>query len=68
MPKLKTFSGGEVVKIFYLFGFEIDEQRGSHVKVRRWLPGGTRQTLTIPMPTKWIKERSKRFTGRRCDT
>lgn len=49
MPKLKTLSGGDVVKIFSLFGFEIEAQRGSHVKLRRLLPGGTRQTLTIPM-------------------
>jgi predicted RNA binding protein YcfA (HicA-like mRNA interferase family) len=49
MPKLKTLSGGDVVKIFALFGFEIEAQRGSHVKLRRWLPGGTRQTLTIPL-------------------
>ncbi len=49
MPKLKTLSGGDVVKIFSLFGFEIEAQRGSHVKLRRLLPGGARQTLTIPM-------------------
>lgn len=49
MPKLKTLSGGDVVKIISLFGFEIEAQRGSHVKLRRFLPSGTRQTLTIPM-------------------
>ena len=49
MPKLKTLSGGDVVKIFSLFGFEIEAQRGSHVKLRRFLPGGARQTLTIPL-------------------
>ena len=49
MPKLKTLSGGDVVKIFSLFGFEIEAQRGSHVKLRRLLPGGARQTLTIPL-------------------
>jgi predicted RNA binding protein YcfA (HicA-like mRNA interferase family) len=49
MPELKTLSGGDVVKIFSLFGFEIEAQRGSNVKLRRLLPGGTRQTLTIPM-------------------
>ena len=49
MPKLKTLSSGDVVKIFSLFGFEIEAQRGSHVKLRRLLPGGARQTLTIPM-------------------
>jgi predicted RNA binding protein YcfA (HicA-like mRNA interferase family) len=49
MPKLKTLSGGDVVKIFFLFGFEVEAQRGSHAKLRRLLPGGARQTLTIPL-------------------
>ena len=49
MPKLKTLSGGDVVKVLSLFGFEIEAQRGSHVKLRRLLAAGTRQTLTIPI-------------------
>ena len=49
MPKLKTLAGGDVVKILSLFGFEVEAQRGSHVKLRRLLPAGTRQTLTIPL-------------------
>ena len=49
MPKLKVFSGGEVVKILASFGFEIEAQHGSHVKLRRLLSGGERQTLTIPL-------------------
>ena len=48
MPRLKTLSGGEVLKIFSSFGFEVASQRGSHVKLRRVLPTGSRQTLTIP--------------------
>ena len=55
MPKLKTLSGGDVVKILALFGFEIEAQRGSHVKLRRLLPGGTRQTLTIPLHDEMLK-------------
>ncbi|RKY57587.1 MAG: type II toxin-antitoxin system HicA family toxin [Candidatus Latescibacterota bacterium] len=49
MPKLKILSGREVVGIFSHFGFEVVSQRGSHVKLRRTLPDGTKQSLTIPL-------------------
>ena len=49
MPKLRTLNGGRVVRIFSRFGFEAISQRGSHVKLRRILPDGTKQTLTIPL-------------------
>lgn len=49
MSKLKILSGKEVVKIFSKFGFEVVSQRGSHVKLRRVLADGTKQTLTIPI-------------------
>jgi predicted RNA binding protein YcfA (HicA-like mRNA interferase family) len=49
MPKLRVLSGKEIVKIFSEFGFEIVSQRGSHVKLRRILKDGTKQTLTIPL-------------------
>lgn len=48
MPKLKIISGEGAVKIFLFFGFEVASQRGSHIKLRRILLGGTKQTLTIP--------------------
>jgi predicted RNA binding protein YcfA (HicA-like mRNA interferase family) len=48
MPKPRTLSGPDVVKIFSKLGFQIASQRGSHVKLRRFLSDGTRQTLTIP--------------------
>ncbi len=48
MPKLKILSGEEVVKIFLSLGFEVASQRGSHVKLRRIIPNGAKQTLTIP--------------------
>jgi predicted RNA binding protein YcfA (HicA-like mRNA interferase family) len=48
MPKLKRLSGEEVSKVFASLGFSVVAQRGSHVKLRRVLPDGTRQTLTIP--------------------
>jgi predicted RNA binding protein YcfA (HicA-like mRNA interferase family) len=48
MPKLRVLSGKEIVKIFSEFRFEIVSQRGSHVKLKRILKDGTKQTLTIP--------------------
>lgn len=48
MPRLKILSGEEVIKIFLSFGFEVASQRGSHVKLKRTLLGGTKQTLTVP--------------------
>ena len=48
MPRLKTLSGPDVVRILSEFGFLTASQRGSHIKLRRILPDGSRQTLTIP--------------------
>lgn len=48
MPRLKTLSGPDVVRIFSEFGFLIASQRGSHIKLRRVFPDGARQSLTIP--------------------
>lgn len=47
MPKLKRLSGTEVVKIFVNFGFNIASQKGSHIKLKRFLESKS-QTLTIP--------------------
>ncbi len=47
MPKLRTLSGEDLVRIFSTFGFHLLSQRGSHVKRRRVPPEGTHQTLTI---------------------
>ncbi len=47
-PRLKRLSGSEVVGIFRKFGFTVHSQRGSHVKLSRIVPGGEKQTLTIP--------------------
>ncbi|HEV3109282.1 MAG TPA: type II toxin-antitoxin system HicA family toxin [Candidatus Binataceae bacterium] len=49
MPKLKCLSGADITNILGQFGFVSIGQRGSHVKLRRVLPDGSRQTLTIPM-------------------
>lgn len=48
MPKLKRLSGQDVVRILESFGFAQVSQRGSHVKLRRVLADGLKQTLTIP--------------------
>jgi predicted RNA binding protein YcfA (HicA-like mRNA interferase family) len=47
MPKLRRLSGNDLLRILSRFGFQPISQRGSHVKVRRTLPGGTNQTLTV---------------------
>lgn len=47
MAKLRVLSGSEVLAIFSGLGFERISQAGSHVKLRRVLADGTRQTLTI---------------------
>jgi len=49
MPKLRTLSGSEVVKIVNSFGFQMASQKGSHIKLQRTLPDGIKQTLTIPL-------------------
>lgn len=49
MPrKLKVLSGEDVVRILANHGFELRSTRGSHAKLQRIRPDGTRQTLTIP--------------------
>jgi len=49
MPKLKTLSGQKVVGILETFGFSIEKQKGSHIKMMRLFVDGTKQTLTIPL-------------------
>ena len=48
MPRLRRLGGPEVVQILGEFGFEVQHQRGSHVKLRRVAADGTAETLTIP--------------------
>ena len=47
--RLRQLSGREVAAALVRFGFEVVASRGSHCKLRRMLPSGERQTLTIPM-------------------
>lgn len=49
MPKLRVLSGDDVLRILRSFGFMSASQRGSHVKVQRKLPDGSRQSLTVPL-------------------
>jgi predicted RNA binding protein YcfA (HicA-like mRNA interferase family) len=49
MPKLRPLGGRELLAIFAAFGFQVISQKGSHVKLRRVLASGARQTLTIPL-------------------
>lgn len=48
MPKLRRLSGEELIASLRQFGFAVHAQRGSHVKLRRIVTGGTIQTLTVP--------------------
>ena len=48
MPKLRSLSGKEVLRILQSLGFDEISRRGSHVKLRREAVGGFKQTLTIP--------------------
>jgi predicted RNA binding protein YcfA (HicA-like mRNA interferase family) len=48
MPKLRTLSGGDLIRMFARFGFREISQRGSHVKLRRVLVNGVRENLTVP--------------------
>ncbi len=49
MPSLKVLGGDELIRIFSALGFSVESHRGSHAKLRRVLPDGTNQTLTIPV-------------------
>ncbi|HHT9130104.1 MAG TPA: type II toxin-antitoxin system HicA family toxin [Candidatus Brocadiaceae bacterium] len=46
MPKPQRLSGTDIIKIFESFGFIVEKQRGSHVKLVRSAPEG-RQVLLV---------------------
>ncbi len=48
MPKLRRLSGAEVIAVLGRFAFTVHSRRGSHVKLRRLLPDGASQSLTVP--------------------
>ena len=47
MPKLKILSGKDVIKIFNLLGFDVQSQKGSHIKLSRKL-NDANQVLVVP--------------------
>jgi predicted RNA binding protein YcfA (HicA-like mRNA interferase family) len=49
MTALRQMSAREVLRALASSGFAIVSTRGSHAKLRRVLPSGERQTLTIPI-------------------
>jgi predicted RNA binding protein YcfA (HicA-like mRNA interferase family) len=49
MTKLRQCSGREVLKALGSFGFQVVKTAGSHAKLRRVLPGGGSQILTVPV-------------------
>ena len=49
MSPLRRMSAREVLRALGSFGFQVVKTRGSHAKLRRVLPSGDRQTLTIPL-------------------
>ena len=48
MGRLRLLSGKELLAVLRSFGFEVHDQRGSHIKLRRTSLGGTKETLVIP--------------------
>ena len=50
MPgELRTLGGEDIVRILCGFGFNVVDQRGSHLMLRRLGQAGGRQTLHIPL-------------------
>lgn len=47
-PKLRTLSGSEIVKILESFGFVIEGQKGSHIKLIRHSDMGVKEVLLVP--------------------
>ncbi|HAB53283.1 MAG: hypothetical protein A2315_14660 [Ignavibacteria bacterium RIFOXYB2_FULL_35_12] len=47
MPKLKVLSGNDLIKIFNQFGFAVQSQKGSHVKLSR-VTSNRKHVLVIP--------------------
>ena len=49
MTRLRQLSAREVLRALGSFGFKVLAIRGSHAKLRRVMPSGERQTLTVPV-------------------
>jgi len=49
MPKLKILSGEDLVKVFESFGFVVESQKGTHVKLKRISGDNSKQILVVPL-------------------
>jgi predicted RNA binding protein YcfA (HicA-like mRNA interferase family) len=49
MTRLRRLGAQELLRAFANLGFQVLVIRGSHAKLRCVLPGGEKQTLTIPL-------------------
>jgi len=47
MPKLPQVSSREILKVLHRLGFRIVSQKGSHIKLMRFI-SGRKQTVTVP--------------------
>jgi len=48
-PRLRRLTSRDLLAALGRLGFEVVSVRGSHAKLRRLAPGGSRQVLTIPL-------------------
>jgi predicted RNA binding protein YcfA (HicA-like mRNA interferase family) len=48
-PQIRKLRAREVLRALGSFRFEVVATRGSHARLRRVLPNGERQTLTVPL-------------------
>lgn len=49
VPRLRALGARDVLRALAAFGFEVASTRGSHAKLRRVLPSGEVQILTVPL-------------------
>jgi predicted RNA binding protein YcfA (HicA-like mRNA interferase family) len=47
MPKLPVISFKELIKLLNQLGYEVDHQRGSHIRLKKELPTG-HHSITVP--------------------
>jgi len=47
MPKLPVISYKQLIKLLKQLGYEIDHQRGSHIRLKKLLPSG-QHSITVP--------------------
>ncbi len=49
MPRLRSLSSRDVLRILHQFEFAVVAVRGSDAKLRRVLPDGRHETITVPL-------------------